>query len=222
MSYNYPNGDLKVAHCGNLTCTTGTTLTVVDSLVRAMSNSSIVIGTDGLPVVSYFDLTTDDLKVAHCGNVTCTAGNTLTTVDSVGSVGSGASIAIGADGLPVMSYRDSTINGLKVAHCGNVTCTAGNTLTRVGAGHTSAIAIGADGLPVVSYIDSTNGALTVAHCGTVTCAAGHTLTAVEFVGAGEDTSIAIGTDGLPVVSYQDGTSNGALKVAHCGDPVSCT
>ena len=116
---------LKVAHCGNVTCTAGNTLTTVDSEGFV---GSIAIGADGLPVVSYEE--NDALKVAHCGNVTCTAGNTLTTVDS--DVGGGGSIAIGADGLPVVSYGVGEFGpGLKVAHCGNVTCTAGNTLTTV-------------------------------------------------------------------------------------------
>ena len=94
---------------------------------------SIAIGADGLPVVSYKSFPVG-LGVAHCGNVKCTAGNTLTTVDSAGDVGEGSSIAIGADRLPVVSCFDFTNGDLKVAHCGNVTCTAGNTLTTVDSG----------------------------------------------------------------------------------------
>ena len=61
--------------------------------------------------------------MAHCGNATCNAGNTLTTVDSAGSVGTFTSITIGADGLPVISYSDATNGDLKVAHCSNRYCT---------------------------------------------------------------------------------------------------
>ena len=82
----------------------GFTLTTVDSDGKVAFGTSIAIGADGLPVVSYWDSSNADLKVAHCGNLTCTAGNVLTTVDSAGSVGLETSIAIGADGLPVMSY----------------------------------------------------------------------------------------------------------------------
>ena len=63
-------------------------------------------------------------------------GFTLTTVDSDGSPEGQSSIAIGADGLPVVIYKSSNDVGqpepdplVKVAHCGNLTCTAGNTLT---------------------------------------------------------------------------------------------
>ena len=36
------------------------------------------------------------------------------------------SIAIGADGLPVISHQDVTAEALRVTHCGNAACTAGN------------------------------------------------------------------------------------------------
>ena len=49
-------------------------LTVVDT--EGGPGTSVTIGTDGLPVVSCS--ASGDLKVAHCGNVTYTAGNTLT------------------------------------------------------------------------------------------------------------------------------------------------
>ena len=34
--------------------------------------SSITIGGDGFPVMSYYDVTNADLKVAHCSNLLCT------------------------------------------------------------------------------------------------------------------------------------------------------
>ena len=226
--HDQDRGNLKVAHCGNVTCTAGTTLTTVDGAGFTGSFSSIAIGADGLPVVSYFDSTSGALKVAHCGTVTCRprSDNTLTTVDSAGEVGAYNSIAIGTDGLPLVSYFDGTNDDLKVAHCGNVTCTAGNTLTTVDSdgfvGQGTSIAIGSDGLPVVSYVDATNGNLKVAHCGTVTCGSANTPTTVDSFAAigASTTSIAIGTDELPVVSYWD-TTNFDLKVAHCGN-VTCT
>jgi len=39
------------------------------------------------------------------------------------------SLAIGADGLPVIAYYDVDNGDLKVAKCGNAACAAGNTLT---------------------------------------------------------------------------------------------
>ena len=210
------NSDLKVVKCGNAACSSGNTLTTVDSGGDVGSFKSITIGTDGLPVISYSDFTNFDLKVAHCGNAACSSGNTLTTVDSGGDVGSFNSITIGTDGLPVISYRDNTNFALKVAHCGNAACSSGNTLTTVDSGSFTSITIGTDGLPVISYRDSTNQALKVVKCGNATCSLG-TITAVDSGDVGWCTSITIGTDGLPVISYYD-QSNADLKVAKCANP----
>jgi len=104
----------------------GNTLTAVDG--DPSEYPSVAVGTDGLPVVSYFD-NDNNVKVAHCGNAACSAGNTLTAVDSAAGAREQSSIAVGADGLPLVSYHDGL--NLKVAHCGNVACSAGNALTIV-------------------------------------------------------------------------------------------
>src|SRR5437867_4081286 len=181
-------------------------------------DNSITIGTDGLPVISYFHAQLGDLKVLHCGNAECSSGNITTTVDSTGAAGSHSSIAIGKDGLPVISYQ---LDGdLKVLHCGNELCNSGNTANTVDSigsvGYYTSVIIGADGLPVISYLDATNGNLKVAHCGNTGCSSGNTVTNADTAAAdvGWTTSIAIGTDGLPVISYHDHTSFD-LKVLHC-------
>jgi hypothetical protein len=167
------NADLKVLHCGNADCGSGNTRTTVDSVASVGAFSSVTIGADGLPVISYYDSTNGDVKVLHCGNKACSSGNISTTVDSNGDVGQHTSITIGTDGLPVVSYYDVTNTDLKVLHCGNATCASGNTARIVDAGgdlgmYTS-ITIGADGLPVVSYQDVTNGDLKVLHCSNAFC-----------------------------------------------------
>jgi hypothetical protein len=136
--------------------------------------TSIAIGTDGLPVISYQDSSAGALKVAQCANIACTGVPTINTVDDpTNSVGLYTSIAIGADGLPVISYRDNTAGALKVARCGNAAC-ATATITTVddpanSVGEYTDIAIGADGLPVISYRNTPAGALKVAKCGTRSC-----------------------------------------------------
>jgi hypothetical protein len=120
------NGDLKVAKCANAACTGAATLSTVDSVgfvgfFTAIA-IAIVIGADGLPVISYWDATNNDLKVAKCANGACTGAATLSTVDSAGDVGWFTSIAIGADSLPVISYLDVTNGDLKVAKCANAAC----------------------------------------------------------------------------------------------------
>jgi hypothetical protein len=102
---------------------TANTTTTVDSASYVGYYTSLTIGSDGLPVVSYSDGTYGDLKVLHCGNTACTSDNISTTVDSAGRVGYYTSLTIGADELPVVSYYDATNGDLKVLHCANAFCT---------------------------------------------------------------------------------------------------
>jgi hypothetical protein len=145
--HDYDASALKVAHCGNAACSSGNTITTVDDPENRVGEyTSIAIGADGVPVISYMDWTNYDLKVAHCGDVACSTATT-TTADSAGDMGWLTSIAVGTDGLPVISYWASSYQ-LKVAHCGNAACTSGNTITTIGSASVDTICIdvGADGL----------------------------------------------------------------------------
>ena len=214
------NDDLKVAHCNDVACSTPATLTAVDStlLQEVGKYTSIAIGDDGFPVISYYNSWPyHDLKVAHCNDPACSTPATVTTVDSAARVGEHTSIAIGTDGLPVISYHDGHPNfDLKTAHCNDAACSTPATLTTVDSagwvGRYTSIAIGADDLPVISYHDNTNGDLKVARCHDAACASAK-LTTVDSAGwVGIYTSVAIGAHGGPVISYYDNT-NGDLKAA---------
>ena len=196
------------------------TLTTVDSTGDVGLYTSIAIGQGGLPVISYFTAHAR-LRVVRCNDPACTSA-TLASLDSAGEVGqyTSSSIAIGQDGLPVISYYDRTNRDLKVAHCDDAAC-ASTTLHSTGdVGWYTSIGIGKDGLPVISYFDATNLDLKVAHCNNTACT-GATLATLDSAGrVGEYTSIAIGQDGLPVISYYDSTT-GDLKVARCNN-TACT
>ena len=199
------------------------TLTTINSGGNVGTYSSIAIGNDGNPVISYHDTTNHNLKVAACANPTCSS-STLTVVDdgggSNGESGEWTSIAIGSDGNPVIAYYGTTSSSLKVAACANPTCTS-STITVLdtdgGSAHTS-IAIGNDDNPVISYWDNVNGDLKVAACSNPTCTSA-TLTSVHTgsSGTGAHSSITIGNDGNPIVSYLNATT-AALMVAACSNP----
>jgi hypothetical protein len=174
---------LKVAACTNPDCTTKV-ITVVDQspnspcCITIGRHASVTIGLDGLALISYTELQSGShshLRVAHCLNVMCTA-STRITADNVSSARY-TSIAIGADGLGVVSYHDAAEGDLKIAHCANLDCSS---VTRVTVdsfdyvGMFVSTTIGADGLPLVSYagpgIVGTN-ALRVVHCGNPDCTA---------------------------------------------------
>jgi hypothetical protein len=182
----------------------------------------VTIGADGLGLISYYDATNEDLKVAHCSNAACSSA-TITTLDSAGDVGKYSSVIIGADGLGLISYYDATNEDLKVAHCSDAACSSATITTLDSAGDVgkySSVTIGSDGLGLISYsatmtppLDDTNSNLKVAHCSNAACSGG---TITTLASLGTDPSVTIGADGLGLISYYDAT-NGNLKVAHCSD-----
>lgn len=216
---------LKVAHCNDTACTSAA-LQTVDMPGDLVSFTSIAIGVDGFPVISYFNLNQNDqyintLKVVHCLDAACATFDPPTNLNANFEGGTFSSIAIGADGLPVISYYGFQVNALQVAHCNDAACTSA-ALSVVDAGevgmHTS-IAIGTDGLPVISYYDSANHDLKFAHCSNAACTNATTYTLDSAGSTGEYTSLAIGFDGFPVISYSYNldSNNRGLKVIHCSN-----
>ena len=71
------------------------------------------------------------------GSVECEAHDTLpgfslvTGDTSSTATGYDSSIAVGIDGLPVISYRNTSNGYLRVLHCGDIACSSGNTITDV-------------------------------------------------------------------------------------------
>ena len=56
-------------------------------------------------MISYFEKQSGSFKVAECATIDCAIAIS-TTVDDQGMVGDYSSIAIGVDGLPIISYLD--------------------------------------------------------------------------------------------------------------------
>jgi hypothetical protein len=124
--YNLTAGDPQIVHCNTISCSSFAQKNIsVTSGISDGAYASLTIGADGLPIVAYYEVTNQNLRVAKCGDPTC--DTTIAPVSVVAdfdpglAAGTYTAIAIGADGLPVISYADAS-GDLKVGHCGSDNC----------------------------------------------------------------------------------------------------
>jgi len=218
--YDVTNGDLKLVHCTNAACSTNDATRVLDSTGDVGSYSSIAIGSDGFPIISYYDTTNFALKSVHCINTACSSINSPQTIDT-GNVGQFTSNAIGSDNFEIISYYDLGNTDLKFVHCTNTACSAHDTpliLTTSGGivGQYSSIVKGVDGFPLVSFYDNTNGVLKVKHCTNLTCTTTDPSNIVDTQSdVGKYTSMKIGSDNFPIIGYYY-VHSGDFRTTECG------
>jgi hypothetical protein len=223
--YDETNSALKVLHCGNSTCSTGNTIATPDSTGTVGQYTSITVDKNNFPVVSFYDVTAGVLKVLHCGNSACSAGNSIVKPDLSSSNGVQSSIKLNASGNPVIAYFDFTHSSLKMLICGNANCSAGNTITTIDSsgdvGRYPSMVLDSNGNPAVSYLDAANGKLKILRCGNAFCTAGNTFASIGNNGiVGYFSSLALDIGNNPTVSFWDRT-NGDLNVLRCSN-ASCS
>ena len=240
ISHGGPFSGLHLYVCDDPTCTTGTNRTLATSSLNSCGGSpidvgeepdyctagqftSVAIGADGNPVISHqvSDLAGNGvtgLALYVCDDPACTTGTNLelAVVEDL-VVGWYTSVAIGADGNPVISHGmfpdEETVDGpeiLALYVCDDPACTTGTNRTLVTQGEPgwyTSIAIGVDGNPIISHYCDDCGTLDLYVCDDPACTTGtnRTLVTADYlengVRVGGHTSIAIGVDGNPVISH---------------------
>jgi hypothetical protein len=183
--------------------------------------ASMVVNSQGFPVISYYSSEEATLKIGYCADANCTTFSSVITPDTATQVGQYTSITLDSSGAPIVSYYDIANADLKVLHCGNASCSANNTITTPDAsgtvGQNTSVTVDAKNFPVVSYYDATKGLLKVLHCGDAACKNNNVTFTPDSTGSnGLQSSIKLSAAGNPIVAYYDIT-NHALKVLNCGN-----
>jgi hypothetical protein len=91
---------------------------------------SIAVLPSGLPVISYYDATSSDLKVVTFHRITVVTTSpwnldieyVAISLDTLNNTGLYSSMTIGADGNPIIAYHEETGGDLKVIHCSHPSC----------------------------------------------------------------------------------------------------
>ena len=178
---------------------------------------------DDVPVLTFDDVTTEQVWLARCADPTCAGGWTVTAVGP----GAGGSLAIGTDGLPVVAGTGRigplSFGALWVAECLDDTCTASRRRQTTTNASTASIAVGADGWTVVavSYLTpaESDGLVVLG------CAPGCAAPTVTRLAADSDPdgnpSVAV-RSGRPVVAFRAKNAPApGLQFVDCADP-ACT
>jgi len=199
---------LRLAVCGDPTCQSPVVRTLETINGGGAFYTSIAIGPGGKPVIAYFDDVSEDLRLLTCADASCSSSSSVVVDgDGAGPVATGrhASLTIGPNGFPIISYFDDTTEAVKVAACTNASCTTSirTTIDQVGNGpvaKTTAIDIGFDGLPVVAYFHVEDQSVRVAACANAACTIS-TTSQVDSPATGP-LAMKIGRYGRPLVAYQ--------------------
>jgi hypothetical protein len=177
----------------------------------------------GFPLIVSRTFVGNLIRVTNCANEACTSS----TSNTVGT-GQNPSIALGADGNPVVVFSDAASNDLRFVRCLDPDCATTAPSVNIDSTNTAtpSIVIGADGFPTIAYqrFSAVQAGLHVAKCSSASCfgGAGTSNQLIADPGAtGIAPSIAIDVLGLPVIAYGRTSATGPLAFVKCLDP-QCT
>lgn len=203
--YDVSGENLVVTHCGAVDCSKSVVKTFVDSSGTTGQEPSLVIGADGLGLISYIG-PSNSLKIAHCSNVTCSSA----TFVSPGLAGFTTAATINIHGFGVVANGDNS--SLDILTCTNLTCSSHTAqfFAQTGSVQDLSLVTAADGTNLVGYYQFS----------ALVLSTGSSVRYPDLTGdTGRRSSITVGPDGLPLVTYYD-VANSALKLARCTTP-SC-
>ncbi len=135
------------------------------------------------------------------------------------------SLAIRADGVPVISAYDPATQDLLLYLCSDSVCETKTAVTLDSDGDTgeyTSLLLGSDGFPVIAYYDRTEKKPRLIDCGDVVCASrsNNLISSTTTNDIGQYVRLALGTGSLPIAAYYDATTP-RLVVSWC-DAANCS
>jgi hypothetical protein len=213
-------GQLRLGQCVDPGCA-AVSYTVLDTPGTTGEASALAIRPDGRPVVAYGITVsgTPQLRLRVCDQAAC-ATSAIVTLDASGAyTGGGVSIALRADGTPLVGYRDSVNADLRAYICDNPACSSGQPRLIEGSGDTgehNAAGWSASGFPLLSYFNATQGQARLYVCGNASCSAG--IARILGTASAGMTRFVVRANGRPLVAWHDVSGASVVpRVYDCSD-----
>jgi hypothetical protein len=164
----------------------------------------------------------NELRLARCTTADCAGAAMITPLASGLSDAEKqkpTSIAMGADGFPLVLYAGTIGTAITLVDCGDADCLARTSvpIDTVASSAELTLKLDAAGLPAIAYPDLGASSFTIARCTEQDCSGTiHycRLSASEPIGRYSDMDV--GSDGFPIAVYDSSTGPGILR---CTDRV---
>jgi len=218
--------DFHVVHCNDPDCAgSDESITSPDPAGQSSPASRRAIALDmaGNPIIAYQDFSINqDLKVMHCDDPNCAGGNeSITSPDTPGYSGDGASIVLDGSGNPIIAHHDTLTSDLRVVHCNDPDCSGGDeSITAPDTDHLTGaspyVVLNSAGNPVIAYEGKLPTRpvwdLRVLTCNDPDCAGGDDTIGMHEISGGNH-QIQLDDTDSPIMAF---TSFG-MAVLHCWD-----
>ncbi len=207
-----PNPTLEIMHCNDPDCS-GQDESIVEPIQAEtpLAMSPVRLDAVGNPVLAYRN-GAGTVKLLHCGDANCSAGNSIeaTTSGSSGQLG----LELDSAGLPVILYNP--YQDLILVRCADANCSSFTTSPSIALSSGGfAFTLASGDIPVVTYPKTNGAGLAILRCGNQDCSASN-VTNVVYPQQAIPNSMALGATENPVLAFTDSNSN-LLKVVRCGD-----
>lgn len=211
---------LVVLRCEDPGCTTAFERNNVDPGAGPDWGPSLALDANSRPVIVNWDRIASKPHIIHCGDKVCSSDNTVTTPDTTTDTWRGSQLQLSSAGSPVVVYPNDASGELRLLRCGNVSCTAGNSIGSLGpVGNTGPISmqLASDDSPMLVMTTGTS-RLELRVCADAACSS-FTTTDLEppdfLIGS---TALALDPNDNPVLAYVDRAAQD-LKILHCRDSI---
>lgn len=182
------------------------------------SHGSIIIGSDGLPLIVSRNGTGYDLSIIKCFDLNCNTFKDTFLAGTLIEMGRQGSIAVDTDGLPIVKY----VNNSKVwiYKCSTLDCSKGvnRFIGAIGvpiSGYNyPKIFINGDGNPFFFEKNVTSGKLISFRCMDINCSSTQR-SIFGLVNYAYGSTGLLGSDGYPIISYV--TTPGYINVTKCNN-----